>query len=240
VIADFAGQNQHIRSSPPNEPECSLQFVHACSPRCADKPLIECAFGDNGRSQWIWWMKWIASSALLRHCRDRRFFQLNVQRRCLRCNPGQFPVAGAQAHLHAQADVGTEAACLAFVNGAAQKFGRLDIRVGSETDPLDPLICVTRGSAPREIRGGGAGPHLMGLGRRLLCRATLSLGRVGLRHGCQHWADWRALSSPAVFSLLLGLSGGYSAGWVVCAVPAVLVGVKMFRQGKPVQQRNAL
>jgi hypothetical protein len=27
---------------------------------------------------------------------------------------------------------------------------------------------------------------------------------------------------------------------VVCAVPAVLVGVNMFRQGKPVQQRNAL
>jgi hypothetical protein len=56
----------------------------------------------------------------------------------------------------------------------------------------------------------------------------LSFGQIG------------ALSSPAVFSLLLGLSGGYSAGWVVCAVPAVLVGVNMFRQGRPVQQRNAL
>src|ERR1700709_401125 len=30
-----------------------------------------------------------------------------------------------------QADVGTEAACLAFVNGAAQKFGRLDILVNN-------------------------------------------------------------------------------------------------------------
>jgi hypothetical protein len=57
---------------------------------------------------------------------------------------------------------------------------------------------------------------------------VLSFGQIG------------ALSSPAVFSLLLGLSGGYSVGWVVCAVPAVLVGVNMFRQGKPVQQRNAL
>src|SRR5207245_11381228 len=28
-----------------------------------------------------------------------------------------------------QADVGTEAACLAFVNGAAQQFGRLDILI---------------------------------------------------------------------------------------------------------------
>jgi 2-hydroxycyclohexanecarboxyl-CoA dehydrogenase len=28
-----------------------------------------------------------------------------------------------------QADVGTEAACLDFVNGAAQKFGRLDILI---------------------------------------------------------------------------------------------------------------
>src|SRR5918912_4238665 len=30
-----------------------------------------------------------------------------------------------------QADVGTEAACLAFVNGAAQQFGRLDILVNN-------------------------------------------------------------------------------------------------------------
>ena len=30
-----------------------------------------------------------------------------------------------------QADVGTEAACLAFVNGAAQQFGRLDILINN-------------------------------------------------------------------------------------------------------------
>src|ERR1700758_4195772 len=30
-----------------------------------------------------------------------------------------------------QADVGTEAACLDFVNGAAQKFGRLDILINN-------------------------------------------------------------------------------------------------------------
>ncbi len=66
-------------------------------------------------------------------------------------------------------------------------------------------------------------------------------GRVGaVTGGVLSFGQIGALSSPAVFSLLLGLSGGYSAGWVVCAVPAVLVGVNMFRQGKPVQQRNAL
>ena len=57
---------------------------------------------------------------------------------------------------------------------------------------------------------------------------VLSFGQIG------------ALSSPAVFSLLLGLSGGYSAAWVVCAVQAVLVGVNMFHQGKYMQQRNSL
>ena len=66
-------------------------------------------------------------------------------------------------------------------------------------------------------------------------------GRVGaVTGGVLSFGQIGALSSPAVFSLLLGLSGGYSAGWVVCAVPAVLVGINMFRHGKPVQQRNAL
>ena len=66
-------------------------------------------------------------------------------------------------------------------------------------------------------------------------------GRVGaVTGGVLSFGQIGALSSPAVFSLLLGLSGGYSAGWVVCAAPAVLVGVNMFRQGKPMQQRNAL
>src|ERR1700737_2074416 len=66
-------------------------------------------------------------------------------------------------------------------------------------------------------------------------------GRVGaVTGGVLSFGQIGALSSPAVFSLLLGLSGGYSAGWVVCAVPAVLVGVNLFRQGKPVQEHNAL
>ena len=66
-------------------------------------------------------------------------------------------------------------------------------------------------------------------------------GRVGaVTGGVLSFGQIGALSSPAVFSLLLGLSGGYSAGWAVCAVPAVLVGVNMFRQAKPAQQREKL
>lgn len=66
-------------------------------------------------------------------------------------------------------------------------------------------------------------------------------GRVGaVTGGVLSFGQIGALASPAVFSLLLGLTGGHGAGWVACAVPAILVGVGMLRQGKPTQQRNAL
>src|SRR5262249_33899797 len=52
----------------------------------------------------------------------------------------------------------------------------------------------------------------------------LSFGQVG------------ALAGPAGFSLLLSLTGGYGAGWVACAVPAILVSVNMLRQRKTAQQ----
>ena len=42
----------------------------------------------------------------------------------------ELQTAGARVAF-TQADVGTEAACLAFVNGAAQQFGRLDILVNN-------------------------------------------------------------------------------------------------------------
>ena len=42
----------------------------------------------------------------------------------------ELTAAGAHVAFR-QADVGTEAACLAFVNGAAEKFGRLDILVNN-------------------------------------------------------------------------------------------------------------
>jgi NADP-dependent 3-hydroxy acid dehydrogenase YdfG len=40
-------------------------------------------------------------------------------------------VSRLQGQLQSLLDVGTEAACLAFVNGAAQKFGRLDILINN-------------------------------------------------------------------------------------------------------------
>src|ERR1700748_608417 len=42
----------------------------------------------------------------------------------------ELEAAGAKVAF-TQADVGTEAACLSFVNGAARKFGRLDILVNN-------------------------------------------------------------------------------------------------------------
>src|SRR6202047_3525762 len=42
----------------------------------------------------------------------------------------ELETAGAKV-IFTQADVGSEAACLAFVNGAAQKFGRLDILINN-------------------------------------------------------------------------------------------------------------
>jgi NAD(P)-dependent dehydrogenase (short-subunit alcohol dehydrogenase family) len=42
----------------------------------------------------------------------------------------ELKTAGAKVAFR-QADVGTEAACLDFVNGAAQKFGRLDILINN-------------------------------------------------------------------------------------------------------------
>jgi hypothetical protein len=66
-------------------------------------------------------------------------------------------------------------------------------------------------------------------------------GRVGaVTGGVLSFGQIGALSSPAVFSLLLKLTAGYSASWMICAVPAVLVGINMLRQGNPVQEPNAL
>jgi MFS family permease len=66
-------------------------------------------------------------------------------------------------------------------------------------------------------------------------------GRVGaVTGGVLSFGQIGALATPAVFSLLLRLTADYRASWMVCAVPAVLVGINMLRQGKSVEQRNAL
>jgi MFS family permease len=52
---------------------------------------------------------------------------------------------------------------------------------------------------------------------------VLSFGQIG------------AFLGPSAFSLLLHLTGGYVAGWALCAVPALWVGVSLLRPGAPME-----
>ena len=55
-------------------------------------------------------------------------------------------------------------------------------------------------------------------------------GRAGaVTGGVLSFGQMGAFLLPATFSLLLGLTGGYAAGWAACAIPAVLVGVDLLR-----------
>ena len=56
--------------------------------------------------------------------------------------------------------------------------------------------------------GSGAGPHFMGLGGRLLCRATRCPGRVSPWDGCQHWVVWRGYAALAIAGDRRGSDGG--------------------------------
>jgi MFS family permease len=55
---------------------------------------------------------------------------------------------------------------------------------------------------------------------------VLSFGQIG------------AFAGPLVFSLLLHLTGGYAAGWAVCAVPALWVGLSLLRRSEE-EERGA-
>ncbi len=56
-------------------------------------------------------------------------------------------------------------------------------------------------------------------------------GRAGsVTGGVLSFGQMGAFLCPSVFALLLRLTGGYAAGWVVCAVPAVMVGVNLLRR----------
>ena len=56
------------------------------------------------------------------------------------------------------------------------------------------------------------------------------LGRAGgITGGVLSFGQMGAVLCPSVFSLLLRVTGGYSAGWAVCAVPAMLVGINLLR-----------
>ncbi|MBI3513885.1 MAG: MFS transporter [Proteobacteria bacterium] len=52
---------------------------------------------------------------------------------------------------------------------------------------------------------------------------VLSFGQVG------------AFVGPCVFALLLSLTGGYGTGWVVCAIPALWIGIGLVRAREPVE-----
>jgi hypothetical protein len=55
-------------------------------------------------------------------------------------------------------------------------------------------------------------------------------GRAGaVTGGVLSFGQMGAFLCPSVFALLLRITGGYSAGWAVCALPAVLVGVDLLR-----------
>jgi nitrate/nitrite transporter NarK len=58
-------------------------------------------------------------------------------------------------------------------------------------------------------------------------------GRAGaVTGGVLSFGQMGAFLLPAMFSLLLRLTGGYAAGWAVCAIPAVLVGIDLLRGGR--------
>ena len=57
---------------------------------------------------------------------------------------------------------------------------------------------------------------------------VLSFGQVG------------AFAGPLVFSLLLGLTGGYDVGWGVCAIPAMWIGVTLLRPRAAISRKEAL
>jgi MFS family permease len=66
-------------------------------------------------------------------------------------------------------------------------------------------------------------------------------GRVGaVTGGVLSFGQIGALMGPFVFSLLLHLTGGYGAGWAVCAVPALWVGISLLRPRAPVERGEVL
>src|ERR1700686_624351 len=65
-------------------------------------------------------------------------------------------------------------------------------------------------------------------------------GRVGaVTGGVLSFGQIGAFVGPLAFSLLLHLTGGYGAGWVVCAVPALWVGTSLLRPRATVERGNA-
>jgi MFS family permease len=67
------------------------------------------------------------------------------------------------------------------------------------------LLAEAARAAPEGSRGGVTG-------------GVLSFGQIG------------ALTAPSIFALLLGISNSYGLGFIVCSIPALLVGIALLRQ----------
>ena len=66
-------------------------------------------------------------------------------------------------------------------------------------------------------------------------------GRVGaVTGGVLSFGQIGALAGPFAFSLLLSLTGGYSAGWALCAIPGLWVGARLLRPGAAAARSEAL
>ena len=57
---------------------------------------------------------------------------------------------------------------------------------------------------------------------------VLSFGQIG------------AFLVPSAFSLLFHTTGGYGAGWAVCAIPALWVGISLLRPGADRSRRSSI
>jgi MFS family permease len=66
-------------------------------------------------------------------------------------------------------------------------------------------------------------------------------GRVGsVTGGVLSFGQIGAFVGPFAFSLLLSLTGGYGAGWAVCAIPALWVSISLLRPRAPMERGEAL
>jgi hypothetical protein len=64
------------------------------------------------------------------------------------------------------------------------------------------------------------------------------IGRAGsVTGGVLSFGQMGAVLCPSVFALMLRVTGGYTAGWVACAVPAVLVGIELLRPRRSSNRR---
>jgi Major Facilitator Superfamily len=64
------------------------------------------------------------------------------------------------------------------------------------------------------------------------------IGRAGsVTGGVLSFGQMGAVLCPSVFSLMLRMTGGYTAGWAICAIPAVLVGMNLLRPMQALPRR---